>query len=47
MPMWILFFVLAVIAACIIVFHITLEFNVLEKKTDELFASLKDHYGIE
>jgi len=42
--MIILFFVLAGIGTVALMFHVTLEFNAIEKKTEELTQTIGKHY---
>ncbi len=45
--MWIIFFIIALLAAIILFVHINLELNALEKNIDGVIAELRKHYGLE
>ena len=45
--MWIILFVVALVAAVILFVHINLELNALGKNVDKVVADLKKHYGLE
>jgi HAMP domain-containing protein len=44
--MWMLFFIVGLIAAIALCIHINLEVNALGKSVDTLTSELKRHYGI-
>jgi hypothetical protein len=43
--MWMVFLVIALIWVCMLLFHITLELNTLDKSVTKLAESLRKHYG--
>lgn len=44
--MWIVFFIIAIIWICLLLFYITIETNQLEKSVEKLTAACKKHYGL-
>jgi predicted PurR-regulated permease PerM len=42
--MWIVFFVISLIAIVILLFYILIELNEFEKKINEIAADIKKHY---
>jgi hypothetical protein len=45
--MWLIFFVIAIVWVCLLLFYITIEMNQLDKSIEKLMASAKKHYGLE
>jgi phosphoribosyl-ATP pyrophosphohydrolase len=43
--MWIIFLVMAVVATIVLLFHITVEMNKLDKSVDDVISKLRKHYG--
>jgi len=45
--LWLIFFFIAVLWTCVILFQVILSLNTLEKRTTDLLAKVKEHYGTE
>jgi hypothetical protein len=45
--MWLVFFVIALVWVCLLLFYITIEMNQLDKSVEKLAAAVKKHYGLE
>jgi len=45
--MWFVYFIIAVIAVCIILVHVTIEVNNSVKASESLKTNMKKHYDIE
>jgi len=45
--MWLFFFIIAVLGTCVLLVHISLELNNVEKNAARLSESLRKHYGLE
>jgi hypothetical protein len=45
--MWLIFFVIALVAAIVLFIHINLELNALSKSVDTIVTDIRKHYGLE